>query len=50
MNKWSKELEAQLLENSDNGDKVFQLTKDFDECPEDWDGPCLCKLCRSYGD
>ncbi len=23
---------------------------DVDEHPETWDGPCICKLCMSYGE
>lgn len=29
---------------------LFNKTKLVDEHPEDWDSPCLCQLCCSYGD
>ena len=28
---------------------LLKLTMELDEHPEDYDGPCLCKLCASYG-
>ncbi len=30
--------------------EVQVLTGQFDEHPEDWDGPCFCKLCMSYAE
>lgn len=27
---------------------LIDLTMKFDEHPEGYDGPCLCKLCQSY--
>ena len=29
---------------------LVALTMARDEHPEDFDGPCLCKLCMSYAD
>lgn len=31
-------------------DALFEKTREVDEHPEDWDSPCLCQLCCSYGD
>ena len=28
----------------------LEATRDEDEHPEDYEGPCLCRLCCSYGD
>lgn len=29
---------------------LLGLTAKLESHPEDYDGPCLCKLCQSYGD
>lgn len=29
---------------------AVKLTRKLDEHPEDWDGPCECATCLSYGD
>lgn len=31
-------------------DELMQVTEPLDEHPEGWDHPCMCALCRSYGD
>lgn len=31
-------------------DFLFKMTREVDEHPEDWDNPCECQLCCSYGD
>lgn len=32
------------------GDKtMFNITRGIDEHPEDYEGPCYCDLCLSYG-
>lgn len=31
-------------------DELYALTSTLDEHPEGWDHPCMCALCRSYGD
>jgi hypothetical protein len=28
----------------------IRLTEKLDEHPEDWEHPCMCGLCRSYGE
>ncbi len=28
---------------------LIEMTRKLDEHPEGYDGPCLCKLCMSYG-
>lgn len=40
------ELERLKLENG----QLLDLTRELNEHPDDYDGPCLCKLCLSYGD
>ena len=34
----------------DNYHTLLNKTKKADECPEDYNGPCLCKLCMSYAE
>jgi hypothetical protein len=29
---------------------LLELTEKLDKHPEGYDGPCLCRLCRSYND
>lgn len=41
-----KEIERLQADN----DQLLQLTRGLDEHPNDYDGPCLCKLCVSYAD
>ncbi len=31
-------------------DELLDRTIEEEEHPEDYDGPCFCELCRSYGD
>ena len=31
-------------------DAFVGITSIMDEHPEDWDGPCFCKICMSYND
>lgn len=31
-------------------DELFLITKDLDEHPDEWEHPCMCATCRSYGD
>ncbi len=42
--------EGLTKEERDECDTLFEMTKDVDEHPEDWDSPCQCQLCMSYGD
>jgi hypothetical protein len=30
-------------------DQLLEMTRSLDEHPEDYDGPCACQLCRTYG-
>jgi len=50
VSEWTKGLEKKLLNKNTTGEQVYQLTKDIDEHPDEWEGPCLCRLCQSYGD
>ena len=34
----------------DNYHTLIEQTRQIDEHPEEWDGPCVCKLCMSYAD
>ena len=34
----------------DNHETLLTLTEEESEHPEDYDGPCACQLCCSYGD
>lgn len=45
LNMIQRQLGISLLE-----DKTLSLTRLLDEHPEEWDGPCECQLCLSYGD
>jgi hypothetical protein len=31
-------------------DQLLEMTRQLDEHPEGYDGPCLCRLCMSYAD
>lgn len=31
-------------------DELMRVTEPLDEHPEDWEHPCMCATCRSYGD
>jgi len=31
-------------------DMLLEMTTLLEEHPEDYEGPCLCQLCQSYGD
>ena len=31
-------------------ESLLELTIKEDEHPEDYEGPCFCRLCQSYGD
>lgn len=31
-------------------DTLYEKTREADEHPEDFEWPCLCQLCCSYGD
>lgn len=31
-------------------DELWRLTEQLDEHPEGWEHPCMCALCRSYGE
>lgn len=35
---------------TDRGQELIAMTELEDEHPEDYHGPCFCKLCRSYAD
>ena len=39
-----------LYNDYNKGIRGIELTKRWDEHPEYFDVPCICKLCRSYGD
>ena len=39
-----------LLRDLRKGNIGLALTTQWDEHPKGYDGPCDCKLCRSYGD
>lgn len=43
------ELES-LRENCDRYHELMKKTEAEEEHPEDYDGPCWCQLCQSYGD
>lgn len=30
--------------------ELIKKTEEEDEHPEEYDGPCMCRLCSSYGD
>ena len=47
---FSKSLEGLTKEERLELDILFEKTREADEHPEDWDSPCLCQLCCSYGD
>lgn len=36
--------------NAEWHDELIEATTKHDEHPEDYHGPCLCKLCMSYAD
>lgn len=44
-----KEL-ATVEELTPRWNELLDKTEKVDEHPEDYDGPCVCKLCCSYGD
>lgn len=35
-------------EYSNYHDDLLVMTEKFEQHPESYDGPCLCKVCRSY--
>ncbi len=41
---------ALTKEEQNECDALFEKTREVDEHPEDWDSPCQCQLCMSYGD
>ncbi|MCJ7747843.1 MAG: hypothetical protein MUP27_08870 [Desulfobacterales bacterium] len=34
----------------DRETELIKKTEEEDEHPEEYDGPCMCRLCCSYGD
>lgn len=40
----------QIIQAVKNGKIGVDITMDWDEHPVEFDAPCLCRLCRSYGD
>jgi hypothetical protein len=34
----------------DRENELIEKTKEEEEHPEEYGGPCMCKLCCSYGD
>ncbi len=42
-------LEAENARLQDENAGLLELTELLDEHPEDYEGSCLCKLCKSYG-
>lgn len=45
--KWGLEKRYSELEAENEG--LLKLTELLDEHPDDYDGPCYCKMCMSYG-
>jgi len=39
-------LKAMKVQNND----LLELSSNLNEHPEDYNGPCMCKLCQSYGE
>ena len=37
-------------QNKERFDELIAMTEKENEHPEEYDGACLCKECRSYGD
>ena len=31
-------------------EELMRITEPLDEHPDNWDHPCMCATCRSYGD
>ena len=46
----NKELRSALAQQKNIAMGLLELTRAIDEHPEDYDGPCFCQLCCSYGD
>jgi len=46
--KWNKRMEKIISDPKTSAEKVYKLTKDIDEHPEEWGGDCFCRLCQSY--
>ena len=46
----NKNLKKSIENLNKNIEWLITLTRDVDEHPEDYDGPCECHLCQSYMD
>lgn len=40
--------DSQMLDRLQALDGFIELTEKLDEHPDNYDGPCMCALCRSY--
>lgn len=49
LNKVIGDLNGRIKEFESENKKLLELSENLDEHPEGYDGPCLCKLCKSYG-
>ena len=47
---FSKSEEQLTKKEEQEREALFAMTKDVDEHPGEWDSPCQCQLCMSYGD
>ena len=47
---FSISVEQITIKEEQEREALFEMTKDVDEHPGEWDSPCLCQLCCSYGD
>ena len=39
-----------MLAAIESGIRGVDITMDWEEHPNNYESPCLCRLCRSYGD
>ncbi|KKN74462.1 hypothetical protein LCGC14_0390820 [marine sediment metagenome] len=46
---WLSKLQGRFKELGIANKQLLELSESLDEHPEGYEGPCLCKLCRSYG-
>lgn len=42
-------MENEYNKLSDERDGLLELSRGLDEHPDEYDGPCMCKTCLSYG-
>ena len=43
-------VEAKIAQLQEERDQLLELSRQLDEHPEEYKGPCLCRLCLSYVD